>query len=105
MSVLKTKTFYLKKSDQTFVIRSAKPNEASDLLTYTRTIFKHENNLITTIEEFRNDEDKQRKWIDSTNEHPGHLLIIADIEGIKRKQIKREDGSYEDLIQMAIFFK
>jgi len=80
MSVISPREF-ISKSGKKIVIRSAEPNDASELLRLGKEVMAEEIYTLTTPEELSATVEQQMKWVEDMNAHPGKIILVATFEG------------------------
>lgn len=68
-------------SQQSVTIRTATPNDAQAVLTYTQDVMGEAPYLLTTREEFTKTVENQYQFLASYLEHPHQLALLAELDG------------------------
>ncbi|MDE3251067.1 MAG: GNAT family N-acetyltransferase, partial [Bacteroidota bacterium] len=71
---------YLAKDGRTFILRQPTASDAAQLIAYSKHVFATTDQLLTTTEEYTMTEEAEASWINSINNSPNSLLLIADFE-------------------------
>ena len=71
---------YLTKDGRYFIIRQATENDASDIITYSKTLFASTDQVLTTPGEYSITEENEKVWINNLKENPGSNILIAVLD-------------------------
>ena len=66
---------------QTVLIRSGAPSDAAAILKHCREVMAESEFTMTCPDELSLTEEQEEAWIQSHLDHPGHLLVVAEMEG------------------------
>lgn len=80
MAAFSERTFQLKTGDAV-TIRSARPEDASAVLAHARGVIDESDYAVTCPEEFNFTETQERDWICRYVDEPGHVFLVAQVQG------------------------
>jgi RimJ/RimL family protein N-acetyltransferase len=86
-----------------FVVRSARPDDAANLLTYIRSIAEEVGFFIIQPAEFPATEELERKWIEDHLDHPGKLALAAEAAGEIVGSLSFENGPFQRTAHSGTF--
>lgn len=72
---------YKTPNGKNFEVRTALPNDANQLITYTKNILEEAPFLLTSSTEFRITIEKQRNFLQEIHENDGKLALLAEYGG------------------------
>ena len=70
-------TKFIDKANREIIIRTATKADTSEVLHMAREIINTEPYLLTTPEEFKLTTEQEQAWIESTQQNPNNLILIA----------------------------
>ena len=82
------------KNGVAFVIRCPEPDDASNLLTYIRSVAQETGFFIIQPDEFPATEEQERQWIQEHLDDPGKLALIAEVAGKIVGSLSFENGPF-----------
>ena len=80
MAKVKPKQFSFRNGGR-FLVREALPEDAGQVLSYTKEILADSPYLITTPEEFKQTEGQQQEWLAEMSEDANKLALVAEQDG------------------------
>ncbi len=92
MSSIQTKTLNAR-TGQEFTIRTAQTDDAALLLAYIRAVAEETEFFIFEPDEFPETEEQERKWIQDHLDHPGQIVLLAEVVGTIIGNVSFENGS------------
>jgi len=69
------------RSGQQFTIRSAQPSDAEAMLEYIRSVAEETEFFVIQPDEFPPTVEAEQAWIREHVDHPGKLLLVAEVNG------------------------
>ncbi len=69
------------KTGQLVTIRTARPDDAEAIIRHAKTILAEDLFNVTTLEEFQQTVETERKWIQEHLDHAGRILLVAESGG------------------------
>lgn len=70
---------YVTKDGREFTLRKPTVDDATEIIRYSKLSFESSDQLLTTPEEYTISVEDEQKWINSHNDNPNALLLIAEI--------------------------
>jgi RimJ/RimL family protein N-acetyltransferase len=64
-----------------FTIRSARPDDAADLIAYIKAVAQESEFLIIQSDECPHTEDEERQWVQARLDGPGKIILVAEASG------------------------
>jgi RimJ/RimL family protein N-acetyltransferase len=93
MAAIESKTL-TDRSGQQFTIRSAQPDDAEAMLTYIRSVAEETEFFVIQPDEFPPTVEAEQAWIQEHVDHPGKLLLLADVDGTIIGNVTFEAGAF-----------
>ena len=91
MSSIQPKTFTAR-TGQEFTIRTAQADDAAALLAYIRPVAGETEFFILEPDEFPETEEQERKWVQDHLDHPGQIVLLAEVAGTIIGNVSFENG-------------
>jgi RimJ/RimL family protein N-acetyltransferase len=69
------------KNGTPFQIRRPVENDAEAIISYSKKVFASTDQVLNTLEEYTITVDDEKAWINSFNQNPNALALVADLNG------------------------
>ena len=102
MGTISPKTI-VSKSGHTVTIRSAQPDDATQLIAYIRSVLAESPHFLLESDEFDLTEDQERHWIQEHLDGPGRLVALAAVSGTVVGCLSFENGSHRRIAHRGSF--
>jgi RimJ/RimL family protein N-acetyltransferase len=93
VSAIRPREFSLKNGEAA-LIRGALPKDASILVEIKRSVVKEGEFMLAEHDEFKSTEGKERAAIREHSEGPGHIYLVAEVDGDVVGLLHFENGRY-----------
>jgi RimJ/RimL family protein N-acetyltransferase len=93
MAAIESKTL-TDRSGQQFTIRSAQPADAESMLAYIRSVAEKTEFFVIQPDEFPPTVEAEQAWIQEHVDHPGKLLLLAEVDGTIIGNVTFEAGAF-----------
>ena len=93
MAAIESKTL-TDRSGQQFTIRSAQPADAAGMLAYIRSVAEETEFFVIQPDEFPPTVEAEQAWIQDHVDHPGKLLLLAEVDGTIIGNVTFEAGAF-----------
>ena len=82
------------RTGQSFTIRTAQPEDAAAMLAYIRAVAGETEFFVLQPDEFPETEEQEWKWLQDHLNHPGQIVLLAEVSGTIIGNISFENGSH-----------
>ena len=71
---------YLTKNGRKFTIRQPTEVDAENIISYSKILFASTDQVLTTLEEYTISIEDEKVWINTFNQNPDSIILIAELE-------------------------
>jgi len=90
------------KTGEVFLVRSAHPTDAAQLLTYMQTVMRESPFFLVLPDEFEMSEEAERRWIEEHWDDPGRILLVTEAAESIVGSLSLQNGPYRRLAHRGI---